>query len=72
MRQLLDQPVRELSLGERMKMELIAALLHSPEVLFLDEPTIGLDVVAQHNIQKFLQALPGSRGRSRSCSPATT
>jgi ABC-2 type transport system ATP-binding protein len=53
--QLLNQPVRELSLGERMKMELIAALLHSPEVLFLDEPTIGLDVVAQHNIQKFLK-----------------
>ncbi len=54
-RQLLAQPVRELSLGERMKMELIAALLHSPEVLFLDEPTIGLDVVAQHKIQQFLR-----------------
>jgi len=54
-RQLLGRPVRELSLGERMKMELIAALLHSPEVLFLDEPTIGLDVVAQHNIQNFLR-----------------
>jgi len=54
-RQLLRQPVRELSLGERMKMELTAALLHSPEVLFLDEPTIGLDVVAQHNIQQFLK-----------------
>jgi ABC-2 type transport system ATP-binding protein len=52
---LLSQPVRELSLGERMKMELIAALLHSPDVLFLDEPTIGLDVVAQHNIQNFLR-----------------
>lgn len=52
---LLKQPVRELSLGERMKMELTAALLHSPDVLFLDEPTIGLDVVAQHNIQQFLK-----------------
>jgi ABC-2 type transport system ATP-binding protein len=54
-RDLLGQPVRELSLGERMKMELIAALLHSPDVLFLDEPTIGLDVIAQHRIQQFLR-----------------
>ena len=53
--ELLQQPVRELSLGERMKMELIAAMLHNPDVLFLDEPTIGLDVVAQHNIQRFLK-----------------
>lgn len=60
-RQLLGQPVRELSLGERMKMELIAALLHSPDVLFLDEPTIGLDVVAQHNIQTFLRQYQQAR-----------
>jgi len=58
---LLKQPVRELSLGERMKMELTAALLHSPEVLFLDEPTIGLDVIAQHNIQKFLKSYQEKR-----------
>ncbi|MFV1965262.1 MAG: ATP-binding cassette domain-containing protein [Pirellulaceae bacterium] len=60
-RHLLRQPVRELSLGERMKMELTAALLHSPEVLFLDEPTIGLDVVAQHNIQQFLKEYQAER-----------
>jgi ABC-2 type transport system ATP-binding protein len=59
---LLGRPVRELSLGERMKMELIAALLHNPEVLFLDEPTIGLDVVAQHNIQQFLRQYQEERG----------
>ena len=62
LRSLLKQPVRELSLGERMKMELTAALLHQPEVLFLDEPTIGLDVVAQHNIQKFLKHYQQERG----------
>jgi ABC-2 type transport system ATP-binding protein len=52
---LLGVMVRELSLGERMKMELIAALLHRPRVLFLDEPTIGLDVVAQKNIRDFIR-----------------
>src|SRR6201986_3034820 len=46
--------VRELSLGERMKMELISALIHEPKVLFLDEPTIGLDVVSQKRVREFL------------------
>ncbi|BAU65530.1 ABC transporter related [Stanieria sp. NIES-3757] len=51
----LTQPVRKLSLGERMKAELLAALLHHPKVLFLDEPTLGLDVNAQVAVREFLQ-----------------
>ncbi len=54
-REKLNVMVRELSLGERMKMELIAALLHQPKVLFLDEPTIGLDVVSQKKVREFLR-----------------
>jgi ABC-2 type transport system ATP-binding protein len=60
--QLTRQPVRELSLGERMKMELIAALLHQPRLLLLDEPTIGLDVVAQAAIQRCLKDYNAQRG----------
>ena len=51
----LTQPVRKLSLGERMKAELLAALIHRPNILFLDEPTLGLDVNAQVSVRQFLQ-----------------
>jgi ABC-2 type transport system ATP-binding protein len=51
----LTQPVRKLSLGERMKAEILAALLHRPQVLFLDEPTLGLDVNAQVGVRNFLK-----------------
>lgn len=51
----LDTQLRRLSLGERMKMEIIGSLLHHPKVLFLDEPTIGLDIVAQNAIRHFLE-----------------
>lgn len=51
---LVHKPVRNLSLGERMKVEIIGALLHRPRVLFLDEPTIGLDVIMQYRIRKFI------------------
>jgi ABC-2 type transport system ATP-binding protein len=61
-KELTRQPVRELSLGERMKMELIAALLHQPQLLLLDEPTIGLDVVAQLTIQRCLKEYNATRG----------
>ena len=52
--ELMDIPVRQLSLGQRMKGDLAAAMLHSPSILFLDEPTIGLDIEAKHAIRKFI------------------
>ncbi len=55
LKQLVRQPVRNLSLGERMKMEIVGALLHRPQVLFLDEPTIGLDVTMQRRIRTFVE-----------------
>lgn len=58
----LETQLRRLSLGERMKMEIIGALLHEPEVLFLDEPTIGLDIVAQETIRDFLEEYVRDKG----------
>ncbi len=58
----LSTPVRQLSLGQRMRAELSAALLHDPELLFLDEPTIGLDVVSKERVRGFLEEINGRRG----------
>lgn len=59
-----DVQVRKLSLGERMKCELVAALLHAPRVVFLDEPTLGLDVVSQKRIREFLMELHREEGNT--------
>lgn len=63
-RELMDVQVRTLSLGERMKMELIVALLHEPRILFLDEPSIGLDAIASNQIRKFLKQVNQEKGTS--------
>lgn len=62
LRPLIHTQVRKLSLGERMKCELVAALLHRPRVVFLDEPTLGLDVVSQKRIREFLKVLHQEEG----------
>ncbi|MFJ8625715.1 ATP-binding cassette domain-containing protein [Kitasatospora sp. NPDC093550] len=60
--ELLDTPVRQLSLGQRMRGDLAAALLHDPRVLYLDEPTIGLDVVSKAKVREFLREVNRDRG----------
>lgn len=57
----IDTPVRQLSLGQRMRGDLAAAMLHSPDILFLDEPTIGLDIDAKHAIRKFIKQINETR-----------
>ena len=59
---LLDTPVRQLSLGQRMRCDLVAALLHAPSILFLDEPTIGLDAVSKLAVRDFVRRLNQERG----------
>jgi ABC-2 type transport system ATP-binding protein len=59
---LLDTPVRQLSLGQRMRGDITASLLHDPEILYLDEPTIGLDVVSKGRLREFLRTLNSERG----------
>lgn len=64
LKEILDTPVRKLSLGQRMRADLAASMLHDPDILFLDEPTIGLDVVAKRNIRGFLQTLNRDFGKT--------
>jgi ABC-2 type transport system ATP-binding protein len=59
---LLDVPVRQLSLGQRMRCDLVAALLHGPQLLFLDEPTVGLDAVSKLAVRDFIKRLNKKRG----------
>ena len=59
---LLDKPVRQMSLGQRVKGDLTAAMLHSPKVLFLDEPTIGLDITSKYALRKFIKEINRVKG----------
>ncbi|MDO4189328.1 MAG: ATP-binding cassette domain-containing protein [Lachnospiraceae bacterium] len=61
-KELLDKPVRQMSLGQRVKGDLVAAMIHSPKVLFLDEPTIGLDVSSKYALRKFIKEINERRG----------
>ncbi len=62
--QFMNQPVRQLSLGQRMRGEIAAALLHDPEILFLDEPTIGLDIVAKQQLRNFIKEINAKKNVS--------
>lgn len=61
-KELLSKPVRQMSLGQRVKGDLVAVMLHSPDVLFLDEPTIGLDVTSKYALRKFIKEINEKRG----------
>ena len=60
-REIIDKPVRQMSLGQRVKGDLVASMIHSPKVLFLDEPTIGLDVSAKYALRKFIKEINKAR-----------
>jgi ABC-2 type transport system ATP-binding protein len=56
-RELIDTPVRKLSLGQRMRCEIVASLIHKPKIIFLDEPTIGLDIIAKQKLRETINEL---------------
>ena len=68
---LLDTPVRQMSLGQRMRGELAGAMLHEPDILFLDEPTMGMDIEVKASIRAFIRDI-NLRRRTTYCSPRTT